>query len=130
MTQNFETLYEMYKNPANKGFLKKYTNKGECSNLLCGDKIEIFLIVKNDTIKEAKFKGYGCVISQASASLLTDFVKNKKIDNIMKLERKDMEKLIDYEVSAARVKCLMCCLIALKKTLSSGKEKNAKNKQT
>ncbi len=54
-------------------------------NPLCGDKMTLFLKLDNDYIVEASFVGEGCAISTASASLMTDFIKGKTLDEARRL---------------------------------------------
>lgn len=63
--------------------------EAEGYNLLCGDKIVIYLQVENDVIVDVGFQGVGCAISKASASLLTECIKGKN-----KTEAVDLFKLI------------------------------------
>lgn len=55
------------------------THHAEGYNPLCGDKLTLFLEIKNDIIENASFKGEGCAISTASASLMTEALKGKTI---------------------------------------------------
>jgi len=48
-------------------------------NPLCGDELKLYLKIDNDIIHKAKFEGCGCAISMASASLMTEYLKNKSV---------------------------------------------------
>ena len=54
--------------------------KAEGYNPLCGDRLTVYLHIDNDTIEDVSFQGSGCAISKASASLMTESVKGKSID--------------------------------------------------
>jgi nitrogen fixation NifU-like protein len=54
-------------------------------NPLCGDRVTVYLKVENGTIKDVSFQGAGCAISKASASLMTESVKGKTIDEVTAL---------------------------------------------
>ena len=54
-------------------------------NPLCGDRIVIYLSVEDDVVVDAGFKGTGCAISTASASLMTQGIKGKKIDEVERI---------------------------------------------
>jgi len=56
----------------------------EGNNPLCGDHFTIYLKLEGDTIKEAAFQGDGCAISKASASMMTDYLKGRKIEDARK----------------------------------------------
>jgi nitrogen fixation NifU-like protein len=110
-----EQLIDLYKNPSNSGSLKNADIHYRDSNPLCGDEIEIFATLNNGKIAEIKFIGKGCVISQAAASLLTDFAKGKPLKEITAMRREGMLELLGIEVSTTRIKCAMLALYALKK---------------
>ena len=69
-----EMILDHYRNPRNKGKIEEPDVRIHDSNPLCGDEISIDLKVEGDTIKDIKFDGRGCAISQASASMLTEMV--------------------------------------------------------
>lgn len=54
--------------------------QAEGYNPLCGDRFTVYLHIDNGTIKDVSFQGSGCAISKASASLMTEIVKGKSID--------------------------------------------------
>ena len=74
-----EVILDHNKNPRNFGILENANHFAEGRNPLCGDHIDIGLLVENDIIKEVKFSGSGCAISKASASLMTSELKGKNI---------------------------------------------------
>jgi nitrogen fixation NifU-like protein len=53
--------------------------RAEGSNPLCGDRLTVFVRMKNETIEEAAFQGYGCAVAIASASLMTESVKGRTL---------------------------------------------------
>jgi len=79
-----EMILDHYRNPRNKGKIEEPDIRINDSNPLCGDEISIDLKVEGDIIKDIKFDGRGCAISQASASMLTEMVSNKPITTIHK----------------------------------------------
>ncbi len=114
-----DILLDHYRNPHNFGRLKKKTQSALLYNPLCGDKIQLDLLVENGIVKDASFTGEGCVISTASASLLTDYVKGKQVSDLTALDRKFMMDLIGIEVSPGRIKCLMLSGEALQKIIGA-----------
>ncbi|MEP7162442.1 MAG: Fe-S cluster assembly sulfur transfer protein SufU, partial [Candidatus Moraniibacteriota bacterium] len=74
-----DVLLDHYRNPRNNGRLPHPTHQSEESNPACGDVLQMDIEVKNDKIKDVKFMGSGCAISQASASLLTEAIKGKGV---------------------------------------------------
>ncbi|SVE64707.1 uncharacterized protein METZ01_LOCUS517561, partial [marine metagenome] len=71
-----DIIIEHNQNPQNYGDIPDSTHNAEGFNPFCGDDIKIHLLVKGDTINDIKFSGSGCAISQASASMMTDRLKN------------------------------------------------------
>ncbi len=110
-----EQLLDHYKNPRNYGKMMNPHIHKEDSNPLCGDVIEIFVRIKDDKVDSVSFEGKGCVISQATASILTDELKGKTILEIQSLEREDILDLIGVNLTPSRVKCAMLPLITIKK---------------
>lgn len=75
-----EVILDHGKAPHNFGDLEGATCEAKGHNPLCGDQLVVYLIVKDGIVEDVKFKGSGCAISTASASLMTDAVKGKKIE--------------------------------------------------
>ena len=82
-----EIILDHGKNPRNLGKTKEFNKDAKGHNPLCGDKVHIFLkLNENKKIEDISFEGSGCAISMASASLMTDLVKEK--------EEKEVENLV------------------------------------
>ncbi len=113
-----ENILDHFKNPRNFGTLKDANLKAKDVNLICGDKITVQLKVdKKGKIQDIKFCGSGCAISQASASMLTEVVKGKTIEQAKKINNDDIYKMLAVPLSASRVKCALLGLFTLKKAL-------------
>ena len=113
-----EQILELYKNPNNFGELNNFTHEYHEFNQICGDEIIVQLIIENEKVKDIKFNGAGCAISVASASLITDYVKNKYIKEISKLNIEDIKKLLGIEISPGRVKCATLALETIKRAIN------------
>ena len=83
-----EIIIDHYQHPHNHGEVENATQHSRGYNESCGDDIEITLLVKDGIIEDAKFSGAGCSISQASASIMTDLVKGKSIEEVKSLADK------------------------------------------
>lgn len=112
-----DILLDHYRHPRNFGFLKEKTHSSSVFNPLCGDRVHIDILLKDGSIQDVSFSGEGCVISTASASLLTDYVKKKKVSELNNIDRKFMINLVGIEVSAGRIKCLLLPKEALQRAL-------------
>ena len=75
-------ILEIATHTENNKVLKNYTHKSKNRNPLCGDEMEISLIVENDVVKNMGYQCKSCVYCQASVSLLSRKIKNKKIEEI------------------------------------------------
>ena len=75
-------ILEIASHTENNKIIEDFTHKSKHKNPLCGDEMEISLIVKNDVIKDMGYQCKSCVYCQASVSLLSRKIKNQKIDEI------------------------------------------------
>ena len=110
-----EIIIDHYKNPAHRGQLEPKDFSFEDENPLCGDFIHVDLTLdENQKVKDAVFSGHGCAISQASADLLLDAIRGKTLDEVKKLNKKDVLDLLGIELSPVRLKCALLPLKVLK----------------
>ena len=133
-----EIIMEHYKNPRNKGLLDdpRYT-KIRIKNPSCGDDITVQTLVEKGIIKDCRQGATGCSISVASASVLTEIMINKPVDEAIRLaenflnmvSNKEYDETLDLEEAEvfggvkqfpARIKCASIAWVAFKDTL--GKE--------
>lgn len=80
-----QVIIEHNKKPRNFGKLEPCTHHAHGLNPLCGDDIEITLIIENGIVQDLKFQGHGCAISQASSSLMTTNIKGKPVEEAEKM---------------------------------------------
>lgn len=80
-----EVILDHYAHPRNKGTLDDAEIKVEGANPLCGDELSIFVKLAGGTIADVRFVGRGCSISQASASMMTEQIKGKRVEEAMQL---------------------------------------------
>ena len=110
-------ILEHYRRPHNFGVIDDANAQHEGANPLCGDRITMQLRLSGGKIAAVGFTGRGCAISQASASLLTDDIKGKEIDDAAKLTADHVLELLGIEVSPARLKCALLSLDTLQHAL-------------
>lgn len=78
-----EVILDHNKNPRNFREIEQPSHTAKGHNPLCGDKLDVYLVVNEDGIVEdASFLGDGCSLSKASASIMTSIVKGKSVDVI------------------------------------------------
>jgi len=75
-------ILEIASNTENHKVIKNYTHQSKNKNPICGDVMEISLIVKNDLIEDMGYQCKSCVYCQASVSMLSNNIKNKKIKEV------------------------------------------------
>ena len=110
-----EVIIEHYKNPGYRGHLDPHDIQFADNNPLCGDHIEITLQVGADgVVKDARFDGHGCAISQASADLLMESILGKSLEEVKALTREDLLDLLGIELGPVRLKCALLSLKVLK----------------
>ncbi len=109
-----ELILDHYQHPHNHGTIEGADISYEDSNPLCGDKVRIDIKVRDGIVEDVKFSGRGCAISQASASMLTDEIKGKSLEEIKQLDKQTVFDLIGIPLSPTRVKCALLPLKAIK----------------
>ncbi len=115
-----EIILDHYKNPRNFGEIVKPSSSYRLYNSACGDEITIDVKIqpKVKVIEEIKFRGNGCAISLASASMLTEKVQNKKVEDVKKLNTDNILKMLNITLTPTRLKCALLPLEVLQKALA------------
>jgi nitrogen fixation NifU-like protein len=94
-----ESLYtkevmKHFKNPKNIGVIKNADGVGRVGNMRCGDIMELYIkikrVKKKEIISDVKFQTFGCVVALAVSSMLTTIVKNKSIEEAIKITNKEI----------------------------------------
>lgn len=129
-----------YKNPRNKGSLEENSVTIDMNNPTCGDRIHLTLKLNDDVVEDAKFDGEGCSISMSSASMMTQIVKGKKLDEALELadifskmmlgedfddekyDLGDVEALQGVAKFPARIKCATLAWKAMEKGVNNEKK--------
>lgn len=111
-------ILDHYRNPRNAGVLDAPDATFEDNNPLCGDKIRMDLKLRDGIVQEVRFRGRGCAISQAAASLLTEDIKGKSVSAINQMSKEDILNNLGITISPARLKCALLALKVLKHALA------------
>lgn len=142
---NLDQLYrsvimDHYKNPRNKGALEENSVTIDMNNPTCGDRIHLTLKLNDGIVEDAKFDGEGCSISMSSASMMTQIVKGKKLDEALELadifskmmlgedfddekyDLGDVEALQGVAKFPARIKCATLAWKAMEKGVNNEKK--------
>lgn len=131
-----EMILDHYRRPRNKGEIPEADETIVMKNPLCGDEITIQVRHDGDTIADIGFSGRGCSISQASASMMTQLVKGKRIEEVESLRARFRDMVMGNEAVKddqslgslralsgvarfpARVKCALLAWNALEESMA------------
>lgn len=113
-----ETVIDHYWNSQNRGRLKNADFWAKEENFFCGDKMTIYIKMAGRRIKQISFVSKGCVISQASASVLAEYSKNHTKKEIQKMSVKKIIALLGISPGPNRIRCAELPLAALKKAFA------------
>jgi nitrogen fixation NifU-like protein len=110
-----EQIIDLYEHPLNYGELEHPDFSYEEDNPLCGDVIRIDVCLDEDNrVAEVAWRGDGCAISQAAASLLTEEIKGLTLGELKAFKNERLLELVGVPLSMARVKCALLSLKVLK----------------
>lgn len=109
-----EAIIDHYKHPRHKGHLNQPDISYSDHNPFCGDEITLELKIEDGVVVQAAFDGRGCAISQASASMMTEEIVGKSLDELKSWTKDDILDLLGIEIGPVRLKCALLPLKALK----------------
>ena len=110
-----ELILDHYREPRNKGILDPADISYEEDNPLCGDRIHLYLRMNGDNrVMDVAWDGEGCAISMASASMLSEEIKGKTLDELRQLGKSDVLDMMGIELGPVRLKCALLALKVLK----------------
>lgn len=113
-----ENILDHYKSPRNFGKIENATVHHHEYNPLCGDKLDMYLVIdENKKIVDVKAHPSGCAISVASASMLSEQIKGKSIDELKTLTKEDILEMLGIPISPVRLKCALLSLDTLKNSI-------------
>ncbi len=110
-----ENILDHYQNPRNYGSLDDPDISYEDDNPMCGDVIRIDVkLDEENRISQVSFSGEGCAISTASASMLTEKVLGKTVDEVKQIGKEDILDMLGIQLGPVRLKCALLPLKVLK----------------
>lgn len=132
-----EIILDHYRQPRNRHAIESPSCSADGSNPLCGDQVTVAVVVDGDRITEVGFSGQGCSISQASASMMTEYVRGRTVaearagvdafqqmmtsGTVAGLEGfDDIDALVGVAKFPARVKCASLAWKTLEQALNEG----------
>lgn len=99
-----EKVLDHFSNPRNVGEIEDANAIGQVGNAKCGDIMKIYMKIEDDTIKDIKFKTFGCGAAVATSSMATEMVKGKSIDEALSLTNKAVMDALDG-LPSAKIHC-------------------------
>ena len=118
-----EEILDHYRNPRNFGDLEGADVRVREANASCGDLVELQLSFEGSEVADVRFKGTGCALSIAAASMLTEEVKGKSIAALRRLDEKKILGMLGGKISSARRKCVVLPLRALQRAVKEVEER-------
>ncbi|MBI4262018.1 SUF system NifU family Fe-S cluster assembly protein [Candidatus Uhrbacteria bacterium] len=112
-----EQILEHWREPHHFGELANATHHAFLSNPLCGDEIGMQLRVIHDRIDDIRFTGRGCAISMAAASMLTDMIHGRRLDETRMITEQDIVRLLGTTPNPSRMKCALLGIETLRKAI-------------
>lgn len=103
----FDRLLDHYEQPYHRGQMSAPTHAFEIANPVCGDQVRLELRVVDNLVQEAWFTGQGCIVSQASASQLVEYVEGKSVKDLQWFSETDMLQLLGVRLTATRQRCAL-----------------------
>jgi nitrogen fixation protein NifU and related proteins len=113
-----ENILDHYKNPRNSGHLDHPTVSAEGVNPLCGDELSVELLVEDGVVMDVRYNGRGCAISQAAASMISDAVKGRPVEEVERIGREDVLDELGIPLTPIRLKCALLSVGVLKVALA------------
>ncbi len=121
MYNPFEHPFFVYsKYPRHRGKLENYTHSYGKGNPSCGDEVKYYVLVEDGRIKDIRFEGHGCSVSQASADILAEWSKGRSVEEVLALEEQVFLDEILGGVIPTRIRCALLSLQTLKEALRRG----------
>ncbi len=109
-----DNIIDHYQNPRNYGTLEHPDISYEDSNPVCGDEIRMDLKIQDGRVADARFQGHGCSISQASASMLTEEIIGKTLEEVKQIDKQYLLDMLGIPLGPVRLKCALLSLKVLK----------------
>ena len=109
-----DNIIDHYQNPRNHGTLENPDISYEDSNPVCGDEIRLDLKIQDGRVIDARFSGHGCSISQASASMLTEDIIGKSLEEVKQIDKQYLLDMLGIPLGPVRLKCALLSLKVLK----------------
>jgi len=113
-----ERILDHYRDPHNRGTLEDADISCEQDNPVCGDVVRLDVRLSDGRVEEARFSGRGCILSMASASMLTEEILGRTVEALRALQDEDVFEMLGVTLGPTRAKCALLPLRVLQKGLA------------
>ncbi len=115
-----EHILDHYANPRNWGRLEQPDIIADADDPSCGDQVHIEIGLDGERrVARVAFEGEGCMVSMASASMFSEYLKGKSLEELRQLTEDDVLALLDAPIGPGRRRCALSPLIALRAGLAA-----------
>ncbi len=104
--------------PYHRGDFTEATHTQHLRNPTCGDEVTVQILIADDKVQSAWFTAAGCMVSQAAASMLCEHIEGKSVDDLSRMEPKDILNLIGVPLTPHRQQCALLSFTALKAAIA------------
>jgi len=111
-------ILDHHRHPRNQGTLDDADISCERDNPVCGDVVRLDIRLRDGRVSEARFSGRGCVLSMASASMLTEEILGKTVEELRTLQDEDIFRMLGITLGPVRAKCGLLALRVLHEGLA------------
>lgn len=122
-----EKILHHYKNPRNRGILKDadYIIKETIPS--CGDLVIFYFKLKDDMIFDVKFEGYGCITSIALADIISEIIKNKRIDYLKKIDENFIVEILGEKLPKEKEHSIVLILNVIRNLVKNYERNSGKD---
>ena len=120
-----EKVKEHFRNPRNVGEIENPDGVGKVGNPVCGDIMELYIKVQEGVITDAKFKTFGCGAAIATSSMVTELVKNKTIEDALKISNRAVAEALGG-LPPIKMHCSVLAEEALRKAIDDYLSRSSK----
>ena len=117
-----QNLLDHYGHPRNEGTLDNAELSCELDSPVCGDVVRLDIQLEDDRVSDIRFSGRGCIISMASASMLTERIKGKTVRALRALRDEEMLEMLGVPLGPVRTKCGLLPLRVLQAAIDQMEE--------
>jgi len=120
-----DKVMDHFNNPRNVGEIPDASGVGTVGNAVCGDIMRMYIKVEKDVIVDAKFKTMGCGAAIATSSMVTEMVKGRTIEEVLKISNKAVAEALGG-LPPVKMHCSMLAEQALKSALKDYYQRQGK----